>query len=552
MSLPSLLSRKTGKKKMRISSAVYQAIESTVGCYGPETGAMLGGSRKDGVVRQFHFDDQAQRTNVSYSPHFISLNAILREQWNPRDVNLLGFVHSHPGWLKKPSGGDLIYAKKILDHNPELNELWMPIVIPIAETGHFKIYPFVAVRDGDGIRIEKCALELVDDAGENAEETQAVEPATHILKQNGHAERRRQLERDANGIVPIPVDDLPSVNWSGPATPFSLDTTFQRVKEAYDLPRMATSRVIAIGAGGAAACLEDLARAGIGEFCLIDPDVTSETNIATQQVYRRDLHRPKVECLKERILDINPQALVVTRQQRLEEIGDSEFAHLATAPWRKWAITSTSLWGVTGLDVPAEVVVPPAVTFMGLFTDSFTTQARGNRLGLHFGLPTLSAQVYHEGRGGEITFTYPGVTPACHRCALRSRYAAHLNGEYRNDVTSDGTPIFATSRLNALKGMIALALLHHGTNHPRWGGLLKRIGNRNLIQIRMDPDLLLPVFDRVLGGGDRERILFDDVVWLPQLPDCPANGFPTCPDCGGTGNLLDARGTFQDTLEMRK
>ena len=116
-------------------------------------------------------------------------------------------------------------------------------------------------------------------------------------------------------------------------------------------------------------------------------------------------------------------------------------------------------------------------------------------------------------------------------------------------MTSDGTPIFATTRLNSLKGFIALALLHHNTDHPRWGKLLERIGNRNLIQIRMDPDLgqtlKLGIFDRVFGGGDTSRILFDDVVWLPQKPDNPENGFPACPECGGTGDLSQAIGTIQ-------
>lgn len=100
-----------------------------------------------------------------------------------------------------------------------------------------------------------------------------------------------------------------------------------------------------------------------------------------------------------------------------------------------------------------------------------------------------------------------------------------------------------------------MAILHHGTAHPRWGRLLEQIGNRNLIQIRMDPDIAaslgLTVFNRVFGGGDQARIFFDDVVWLPQLADSPETGFPACPDCGGTGDLLQAVSTFTDTRIMR-
>lgn len=151
-----------------------------------------------------------------------------------------------------------------------------------------------------------------------------------------------------------------------------------------------------------------------------------------------------------------------------------------------------------------------------------------------------------------MTFIHPDVTPACGRCILSSRYRAYLEEGFQNNVTSDGTPIFATTRLNALKGFIALAILHHGTDHPRWGGLLERIGNRNLLQIRMDPDLGLKAFEKAFGGGDTARIFFDETVWLPQSPENPQNGYAACPDCGGTGNLRDAIGTFADTRIMRR
>ena len=101
-----------------------------------------------------------------------------------------------------------------------------------------------------------------------------------------------------------------------------------------------------------------------------------------------------------------------------------------------------------------------------------------------------------------------------------------------------------------------MALLHHGTAHPRWGHLLERIGNRNLVQVRMDPDLSstigLRVFDRVFQKAEGDRILFDETLWLPQQPEDPVSDVSACPDCGGTGNLRDSIGTFADTRVMRK
>jgi len=118
-------------------------------------------------------------------------------------------------------------------------------------------------------------------------------------------------------------------------------------------------------------------------------------------------------------------------------------------------------------------------------------------------------------------------------------------------VTSHGTPIFATSRLNATKGFIAMAMLHHGTAHPRWGDMLKRIGDRNLVVVRMDPDFSTTIgmrtFDKVFADADKDRLFFDETIWLPQKPESPSTGHEPCPDCGGTGNLRDSIGKIAAT-----
>jgi hypothetical protein len=139
---------------------------------------------------------------------------------------------------------------------------------------------------------------------------------------------------------------------------------------------------------------------------------------------------------------------------------------------------------------------------------------------------------------------------------LSSRYRHFLEARRQNDVTSHGTPIFSTTRLNAIKGGVALALFHHGSAHPRWGEMISRIGKRNLIQIRMDPDfahtLGMKVFDRVFEKADQARLFFDEAVWLPQDQEGPETGYDVpCPDCGGTGDLRKALGTIQDTRLAR-
>jgi proteasome lid subunit RPN8/RPN11 len=521
-----------GRPVLRLDAAVLEEIRTSIGSMSAEQGGALGGDRRNGVITHFRFDGSARRTGATYSPDYDSLNRMFAEEWNPAGINLLGFVHSHPPGFRRPSEGDLVYAREILKGIPELTGLFLPIVVTEPDGGRFELLPFVAVQDGDDVRIDEAELLVVG----------GVEPgaAAGVL-----GEITASTDSDA-GLKPMSELVNPESEVSLPAPAFGSAETFVRVGGAYDLGRLGHCRVVAVGVGGAAGFIEELARAGVGEFVLIDKDTVSESNIATQQVYRKDIGRPKVDCIAERLRDINPNVAVVVRQQWLEDIDDAAFRELA--------------FGKLGDG-------EPAVTLLCGLTDNFEAQARVNRLALHHGLPSLCAQVYREGRGAEITFTYPGVTPACHRCALSGRYAAVLDEGYQNDVTSDSTPIFATTRLNALKGFIALALLHHeaqlgaetaeiaDTGARRWVRLLERIGDRNLVQIRMDPDIAttigLGVFDKVFCHADRERVVFDEAVWLPQKPDCPENGFPTCPDCGGTGDLRDAIGTFEGTHRMR-
>jgi hypothetical protein len=119
------------------------------------------------------------------------------------------------------------------------------------------------------------------------------------------------------------------------------------------------------------------------------------------------------------------------------------------------------------------------------------------------------------------------------------------------NVGSAGTPIFATTRLNAIKGFVALALLHAGTSHPRWGKLLVPVADRNLVMVRMDPDLAsqlgLSVFDRTFGDSNR-RVYFDETIWTPVTPDDGVDGADLCPDCWGTGDLRSVAGSFKDTI----
>lgn len=75
------------------------------------------------------------------------------------------------------------------------------------------------------------------------------------------------------------------------------------------LAKLASAHVVLVGAGGVGAyAAEMLARAGVGHMTIIDEDEVGESNINRQLLaLRSTIGRPKVEVLRERLLDINPE-----------------------------------------------------------------------------------------------------------------------------------------------------------------------------------------------------------------------------------------------------
>ena len=302
----------------------------------------------------------------------------------------------------------------------------LPIVQSVADNGTFEIRPWVVERSGTGFETRLTTLEI---------------------------KRRR------------PSQNLADFE------------EYARVTDAYDLHAMSESRVIAIGCGGSAQFLEDLARTGVSEFVLVDPDVIERPNVGTQQVSISDVGRPKVAALADRIVNASPHARVLMVQASSDDLTDEMFARMVNTP------------------LPGSTYHVPRAKLLCAFTDSFEAQARLARVGLHLRVPVISATVYREGRGAELTFAAAGVTSACTRCALSSRYRQVLDEGYRNDVTSHGTPLWATARLNAAKTPLALALLHRAAGDPahpataRYARMLDQIAERNLVLLGLDTDI---------------------------------------------------------------
>ena len=74
--------------------------------------------------------------------------------------------------------------------------------------------------------------------------------------------------------------------------------------------RLWNAHVAVFGVGGVgAACAEALGRGGVGRMTLIDPDTVSVSNINRQlEALHSTVGRNKAEVMRERLLDIDPQA----------------------------------------------------------------------------------------------------------------------------------------------------------------------------------------------------------------------------------------------------
>jgi len=184
-------------------------------------------------------------------------------------------------------------------------------------------------------------------------------------------------------------------------------------------------------------------------------------------------------------------------------------------------------------------------------TDFFPAQARGNLEALRLKKPAVWIGLYREGRAGEIVYYVPGVTPACYRCVCSSRYhafaaqartpAANQNATH---IPSTGGTIFDLRLVDAVAGPIIIGIFTAGADN-RFGQLIKQLGNRNLLQVKMDPEYRLgqqDIFGQHLGP---DHFAFNTIA----LPMDPEEG---CPDCGGARQTHQERPCATSTVNTSR
>ena len=104
------------------------------------------------------------------------------------------------------------------------------------------------------------------------------------------------------------------------------------------LGKLRRTTVLVLGVGGVGShCIEALARSGVGRLILVDNDKVALSNLNRQIIATLDtVGRYKTQVMKERILSINPQAAVETREcfflpENADEFDFSSYSYVVDA-----------------------------------------------------------------------------------------------------------------------------------------------------------------------------------------------------------------------------
>lgn len=143
------------------------------------------------------------------------------------------------------------------------------------------------------------------------------------------------------------------------------------------------AKVLCVGAGGLGNPLSlYLAAAGVGTLGIIDDDVVDFTNLQRQILFaEHEVGKPKVEILKQKITELNPNSKVNTYKTRL--------------------IKANALEIISEYDVIADG------------TDNFATRYLINDACFTLNTPNVYASIFQF--EGQCSVFYPGITP-CYRC----------------------------------------------------------------------------------------------------------------------------------------
>ena len=149
-----------------------------------------------------------------------------------------------------------------------------------------------------------------------------------------------------------------------------------------------TGVISGCGSVGSLVAME-LARAGVGNFVLVDNDIFSFHNICRHQCGVRDVGRFKVNVVKDKILDINPHANVTIYANILESLPKEVFDKCCT---------------------DGTIIVSCA--------DNREADNYASQLSSIFSVPFVSIGFWERAFAGEVFYNIPSENMPCYECAI--------------------------------------------------------------------------------------------------------------------------------------
>ena len=166
---------------------------------------------------------------------------------------------------------------------------------------------------------------------------------------------------------------------------------FSRNHGILEAARMLNKRALIMACGSVGSLLAlEFARAGVGHFLLVDPDVLEYHNLCRHQCSITDVGRYKVDALEDRILDINPAARVETQKIIIQRLPKDVFDDFLR---------------------PGTLILASG--------DNREADLYANRISCLYRVPFLSIGLWERAFAGEIFYSLPGETP-CYKCLCDS------------------------------------------------------------------------------------------------------------------------------------
>lgn len=174
--------------------------------------------------------------------------------------------------------------------------------------------------------------------------------------------------------------------------PYELyQSIFSRNKGILETPVMNSKRAVILGCGSVGSLVAmELARAGIGNFVLADPDTMEYHNICRHQCGIEDVGDLKVNALSRKLYNINPKVNIRTFDGVIQNIPK---------------------------EILDEFCVPGETIFVGC-ADNRTADVYSNRISIYYGAAFLSIGFWERAFAGEIFYHLPNKNMPCYECAL--------------------------------------------------------------------------------------------------------------------------------------